>query len=304
MESPDTGPDLEAELESLYEVAPDRFVAARDDLVRRLRAAKRREDAAAVKGLRRPTVAAWALNQLPRTRGDDVRRLIEEGDEVRRVQQELLAGGDRNRLRDATTARRATRDALVDAALAALAGHPRTSPEAHRDDVLDTLEAASLDPDAGATLLRGRLDSALAPSSGFDLLAGPSGPPADGPVAEAATRQPEAGPASAVETTAHRARLEEARQVAADARALADQRRAEVGAAEEAAAGARRAAREAAEEVERLAAELERARRSAGRAASAAQDAAARVADAERVAVRSEAQAVTAEAALARLAGD
>ncbi|MDP8988077.1 MAG: hypothetical protein M3N11_06985, partial [Actinomycetota bacterium] len=53
-------------LDQLYELEPRHFVAARDRLVRELRAAGERQAAAAVKGLRRPTVVAWALNQVAR----------------------------------------------------------------------------------------------------------------------------------------------------------------------------------------------------------------------------------------------
>jgi len=298
-------PDLEAELDALYGREPDAFVAARDDLVRRLRSAGRKEDAASVKRLRRPTVAAWALNQLSRGHGDAVARLIRQGDDLRRVQEELLAGRGRDHLRTATTARRATLDELADVALGLLSGMGRTGVEAHRDDVLATLEAASLETDAGADLLQGRLAAGLAPTAGFDLLGGSSRVPPESQ-AVAAVTEPETRPSTrspATDAVARQARLAEARQVAADARELARRRRTDAAEVAGTAALARRVAHDTDEEVEQLTRDLEKAHRTAARAASAADDAASRVVDAERAAARAETQAATAEASLARLEG-
>ena len=54
------------ELDALYGLAPEEFVAARDALARRLRKEGRREEAAEVAARRRPSAAAWALNQVAR----------------------------------------------------------------------------------------------------------------------------------------------------------------------------------------------------------------------------------------------
>ena len=56
--------DPPAEAADLFRVAPERFIVERDALVKQLRADGRDEDAAAVKGLRKPTAVVWALNQL------------------------------------------------------------------------------------------------------------------------------------------------------------------------------------------------------------------------------------------------
>jgi len=292
-------PDLGDELDRLYTVAPAGFVTARDALVRRLRAAGRGDDAAAVKGLRRPTVAAWALNQLARRRGDDVRRLIGHGQDLRRVQEEMLAGGDRDRLRAATRARRSTVDDLAEATLALLAEEGRSGVESHRDEILATLEAASLEPDAGAALLEGRLTVALAPSAGFGLVA----PIADDVSPPRPAPAPETADAAGDGDAARSARLAEAREVVADARALASQRRSQAATLSERADVARRAADAAEERLARLARELEEARRSSAAAAAEAREAEARAAGAERAAAAAEAQARAAQAAVAKLEG-
>lgn len=278
-------------------MAPGGFVAARDDLARRLRSTGRRDDAAAVKRLRRPTVAAWALNQLSRRVPDDVRRLILLGEELRLVQQEVLAGGDRDRLRAATRARRSAVAGLADAALGLLAEEGRAGAEAHRDEVMATLEAASLEAGAGAALLQGRLASGLAPSAGFGALdddAPAPSPPRPGP-------EPSEAVESGDDEAARSARLAEAREVATDARVLAGQRRREASNWAKEAATARRAGEAAEGQVERLSRELESARRSVAEATAKANHAGARAADAERAAAAAEAQADAAEAAVARL---
>jgi hypothetical protein len=58
---------VSVELDDLYGVPLDRFVPERAALVRALRSAGEREQAAAVAALRKPSVAAWAVNQLVRT---------------------------------------------------------------------------------------------------------------------------------------------------------------------------------------------------------------------------------------------
>ena len=151
---PDPG-DLEAEIDRLYGLPLDEFVKARDELARALRRADRRPDADRVKGLRKPTVGAWALNQAVRTRRDDLRELLDAGDDLRAAQERLLAGGDRAELREAGERERKLVSRLAGAAVA-IGG------EAGRSGGLEprlraTLHAATLDERARAELAAGRL---------------------------------------------------------------------------------------------------------------------------------------------------
>jgi hypothetical protein len=150
---PDPG-DLEAEIDRLYGLPLDEFVNARDELARALRRADRRPDADRVKGLRKPTVGAWALNQAVRTRRDDLRELLDAGDALRAAQERLLAGGDRAELRQAGERERKLVSRLAEAAVA-IGG------EAGRSGGLEprlraTLHAAALDERARAELAAGR----------------------------------------------------------------------------------------------------------------------------------------------------
>ena len=86
--------------DDLYGLALDRFVAERGELAKSLRKYGRREDAAEIAALRKPSVAAWAANQLVRTQRSSVQELFDAGDALRDAQSDLLAGeGDGRALR-------------------------------------------------------------------------------------------------------------------------------------------------------------------------------------------------------------
>ena len=86
----------------LYGLPLDRFVAERGALAKSLRADGKRDEAAEVAKLRKPSVAAWAVNQLVRTQSREVKALFKAGDQLQRAQADLLAGkGDAGKLRAA-----------------------------------------------------------------------------------------------------------------------------------------------------------------------------------------------------------
>src|SRR6266542_1500668 len=89
----DSAVDVDAEIGRLYELPPGEFVAARDELGRRLRAQPPDDRAAAerVRGLRRPTVAAWAVNQVARRHAELVAELVESGDRLHQAQRGAIA---------------------------------------------------------------------------------------------------------------------------------------------------------------------------------------------------------------------
>jgi hypothetical protein len=62
------------DLDELYRAPFDEFIARRDALVKELRKDGKRDEADAVKKLKKPALSAWALNQLPR---DAIEELLE-----------------------------------------------------------------------------------------------------------------------------------------------------------------------------------------------------------------------------------
>jgi hypothetical protein len=148
--------------EDLYGLPLERFTEERNALAKALRTEGRREEAAEVSKLRKPSVAAWAVNQLVRTQRRDVVALFEAGDALQEAQSRLLAGrGDADALRDAVEAERAALHELTEKARGLLSaeGHELTSAALQR--VSDTLNAAALDEDLRARVHDGRLEREL-----------------------------------------------------------------------------------------------------------------------------------------------
>jgi hypothetical protein len=154
--------DEPAGVDRLYEMDPSGFVEARDALARELRA-EDRDAARRVEQLRKPTLAAWALNRAAREHPDDVEDLAEAGRDVQAAQEAAVAGDDPGALRSVTDRRRSVVRRLADVAVEEVG-------ENHRDEIEATLEAASIDADVASTLRRGRLTKAQPRPSGFGAL--------------------------------------------------------------------------------------------------------------------------------------
>ena len=135
----------------LYAVAPDAFVEARNALVKELKAAGDKEEAAAVAKLRRPSATAWALNQLARTRPELVDRVCGAGDEF------ASAARTGTGIREAQAAVRASVEAAVDAAVALIDGAGHGTTDRTRQLLAGTLRASIGDADIAASLRAGVL---------------------------------------------------------------------------------------------------------------------------------------------------
>jgi hypothetical protein len=150
------------DVDELYGLPLDRFTPERNALARELRNAGKRDQAADVAALRKPSVAAWAVNQLVRTQKRAIGELFEAGDALRGAHDAVLAGrGDGSSLRTAVERERATIESLIQAAggLLSTDGHELSSTIIDR--VADTLNAAALDDDARVQVRDGRLEREL-----------------------------------------------------------------------------------------------------------------------------------------------
>ena len=143
--------------DDLYALPPGEFTRARDERAKALRKEGKREEADAVKALRKPTVAAWALNQLARERPKDVKRLVAAGEELRAAQDELLAGGDRKAFQGAAAKEREEVAKLSDAAVELVGEAGERATPALREKIAETLHAAALDEETAEELRSGRL---------------------------------------------------------------------------------------------------------------------------------------------------
>ncbi len=175
--------------DELYGLPPREFTAARDERARVVGAAGRRDEAAAIRKLARPTTSAWLVNQLSRGAPDELARLFEVADALQEAQR-TLAG---DRLRELSAQRRQVITELlpVAAAVAGQAGQP-ASP-AVLEEVRATLEAAVADAGARDAVRSGMLTRALAYAGlgAVDLAAAAALAPAS--PAERPGRQPGAG---------------------------------------------------------------------------------------------------------------
>src|SRR6476646_5174656 len=158
---------LEAALGELYGVDPSEFVAARKRLAAELRTAGEKDAAKTIQAARRPTTAAWALNQLSRQEPALVASFLAAGRELHAAQMGSSTGG-REAFRDATRAHREALAAATDAALATLESR---ATDAYRTQIIATLHAASVDDAVALQLHQGRLIREITGSTGF-----PEGP--------------------------------------------------------------------------------------------------------------------------------
>jgi hypothetical protein len=146
------------EPDDLYALPFDRFVPERAALAKALRADKRRDEAAKVAALRKPSVAAWAANQAIRSQPRAARELWSAGDDLLAAHEAIIAGkraGDA--LRAATHRHRAALRELL-AAAAGLLDHRGRSPTPQTLQLVETtLHATSLDPDLRPDAAAGRL---------------------------------------------------------------------------------------------------------------------------------------------------
>jgi hypothetical protein len=245
--------DLDAALAALYQLPLEQFVATRDQLARRLRAAGDRPTARQVAGLRRPPVSAWAANQLAHAAPNAVAELLDAGGALRQAQQDALGGqpGAARQLRTATAHLRAAITRLSTRAETLLVRSGHAASDATLARLAATLQAAATGDEATrAALAQGRLPGDLDPAGfGLDLVPTPAEPAAPASSVQAAPVAPaDQADARRVQARAAARRvLEQTRQAAEQAQAILDQ-------AQEAAASRQQAAVQAHQRSEQLAA--------------------------------------------------
>jgi hypothetical protein len=233
---------LDSEIDRLYQLPPNEFTAARNDLAKRAG-----PQAGDVRKLPKPPLAAWAVNQLHWNERQTYDDLIEAAGALRAAHTAVLSG-KRGDLRFAGKEHDEALERALKRTLALLAdaGHPVT--DATRNAVAQTLRALPSDEPPG------RLGRTLSPG-GFEMLAGIT---VKGRGASA--RAPKSAPA--------RPAMKAATQKKPDA----DDERRQARAREEAAAAAK-ALREAEHDARRAEFEAARATRAAARAEEALADA-------------------------------
>lgn len=149
--------DLDEVADRLYGLPPEDFIAARDALAKDATAAGDRPRAAGIKALRKPSVIAWALNQLVRQDRPSVEQLVSLGADLRGAQDSLAGDALRALGRQRHQLVRAVAGRAAD--LAEGNGHPLSRPQV--DQLATSLDAALTDPTNATLLLAGRLATGL-----------------------------------------------------------------------------------------------------------------------------------------------
>jgi hypothetical protein len=158
---------LDEALDELYGAPLDEFVAERKRLMQKLGG----DDAKEIAKLKKPNVAAWALNQLARRERRDVDLLLDAGHRLRQAQAGVLRGGEKESFDDA---RRKESDALkrlTKAAERLLRDARGTASPSALAQVNESLRAAAVTEEGREVLARGRFVEPLR-ASGFDAFAG------------------------------------------------------------------------------------------------------------------------------------
>ena len=302
-------------IDDLFKLPLSEFTAARNALAASMKEAGRTEDAAAVRSLTKPSLSAWAVNQVYWNHRKAFDQLLAAGEKLRKVQASQLArpenpkgeggrgkGEGKGELRALVEARR---DAVVEltkraAALLSESGHPPTPDLTRR--ITTTLEALATYGTQPGAPPAGRLTAAVDPP-GFESLAAlvPRGKGKRAAGSEPSRvlqfRPPPRAPAKTLSPAARKRQKEQERKAQRKAamaaqheaeRTLRDARRAVAhsqAALRKAAARAKvtEKAKAALEKrFEKVSADADAARQEARRVASAAEEAAQSVQDAER----------------------
>lgn len=284
--------DLSSAARELYGVAPPDFVATRKDLAQQAKAAGDAGLAKEIGALRRPTVSAWAVNQLSREAAEELGQMLDVGADMRAA---WASGGHIGELEQRRSELIAQ---LVRTAgrLSSEAGHPLRD-QALRE-VEDTLQAATVDEDVAEEVQEGRLAQPRSHSGfgtagfGFPAVPAPERPghpkstkTAKATKAKAAKSSGRSGPepepehASEADELARR-RAEKARRLAREAEKALSQRKDELSRAKrelneitDEVTGLRRELDEAISRQEAAQRKLDKAERAHERAAGAAEEA-------------------------------
>jgi hypothetical protein len=215
-------PGIDEELDTLYGLPLEQFTKARNDLAARLKKAGSADAAVDVKSLPKPSVPAWVVNQLARTRKRELAALLDAAERAR--------SGKANTLREALDEQRDALSRLADEARQLLERERGSASDATVQRVIATLRAAASDPEAAKLLELGRVTEDLEPA-GFEALAGLVDAKASRPASkrdeEAARRKRVAAAQKVVRDRKGEAaelhdRAEEAERQAAKARKAAD----------------------------------------------------------------------------------
>ena len=139
MLGPPVPSDVEAQIDGLFQLELPQFVDARNELAARLQADGDNDGSARVKGLAKPSVSAWAVNQIYWNARAQFDALVAAGEQLRAAQQG--PDGDAAAIQAAMKQRRAALTELIKCARAVLVEAGRKASDGTLRKISTTLEA-------------------------------------------------------------------------------------------------------------------------------------------------------------------
>lgn len=158
---------LDDALDELYGASLEDFVTERKRLAKKLGGEEGKDLAKA----RKPSVAAWVLNQLARRERRDVDLLLDAGHRLRRAQAGVLRGEERASFEQARTKELDALKRLAKAAERMLRDTRGSASASTLTQVNEALRTAAVTEEGRELLARGRFTEPLQ-ASGFDAFAG------------------------------------------------------------------------------------------------------------------------------------
>jgi hypothetical protein len=238
---------IEDVVDELLALPPQQFTEARNAAAKRLTADGRRDEAAELKRLSRPSPSLWALNRLAREQGSLLKTFLSAAEALRKAHR---SGGD---IRAATAPERAAEAEVTAAAAELLRADGSKATETVMRGLRQILSAAAADAQVAAALRDGRLLREPDAPSLDDLLGSLAQDPGVKPASAPKKRNQDAQRRALQEKIAEA--KNEASQARTEAREAADAARAaqrEWERAQKAAEGTQRCSDAAAERLQEL----------------------------------------------------
>jgi hypothetical protein len=198
---------LEDEISRLYSLPLEDFTRERNEAARAARKAGRGDEAEKIGRLTKPSIAAWAVNQLARDQRREIDLLLDSGKRLLDAQRSSLEGQGRAEFDQARESLDKAVAGLVAAAKVLLEDR---AADATLGQIHETLRVAAVTPEGREQLARGTLTKPLK-GTGWEIVEGLAAglPPGKAPPAARAT-QPKR--ATKAELQAARAAVREAKK--------------------------------------------------------------------------------------------
>jgi hypothetical protein len=203
--------DLRSARDQLFAAPLERFVETRAELAAELAQNGQKDDSKTLKGIRRPSLSAWATNQVVRNALAEVTAFFEANDHLRQVQHAMMSGqSERTAYQAAAETFRDATTVLGTAIRETLEGLGRNVEAPLVERVLSNVRLAAVSDQRRDEVLSGQLENDVA--SGEDDLASVFGAALSGAPGAPPAAPAKVGPVTVNKEATRIERLEQARR--------------------------------------------------------------------------------------------